>query len=53
MITLTKQLGQKTFFEIKKTKEKELLEQEKKSEVYKKFKSIFSDIELLKVKKKD
>ena len=53
VITLTKGSGQKTFSELQSIKRKELLEQEKKGEVYKKFKNIFSDIELLEVKKKD
>ena len=53
VITLAKQAGQKTFSELKKIKKKELLDQEKKSEIYKKFKNIFSDVELLEVKKKD
>jgi len=51
--TLAKKVGQKTFSELKKIKKKELLDQEKKSEIYKKFKNIFPDVELLKVKKKD
>ena len=53
VITLTQKEGQKTFSEKKSIKIKELIEQEKKSEIYKKFKNIFSDIELLEVKKKD
>ena len=53
MITLTKEVGQKTFSELQSTKRKELLEQEKKGEVYKKFKNIFSDGELTEVLKKD
>ncbi len=53
VITLAKKAGQKTFSELKKIKKKELLDQEKKSEIYKKFKNIFSDVELLEVKKKD
>jgi len=53
VITLTKKKGQKTFSEINNIKKKETLEKEKKGEVYKKFKNIFSDIELLEVKKKD
>ena len=53
VITLAKQEGQKTFSELKKIKKKELLDQEKKSEIYKKFKNIFPDVELLEVKKKD
>ena len=53
VITLAKKVGQKTFSELKKIKKKELLDQEKKSEIYKKFKNIFPDVELLEVKKKD
>ena len=39
--------------ELKKIKKKELIDKEKKGEIYKKFKNIFSDAELLEVKKKD
>lgn len=53
VITLTKKKGQKTFSELQSTKKKELLDQEKKGKIYKKFKNIFSDIELLEVKKED
>ena len=53
MITLTKKLGQKTFSELRSVKEKELLEKEKKGEIYKKFKNSFSDGELIEVSKKD
>ena len=53
VITLAKQEGQKTFSELKELKKKELFDQEKKSEIYKKFKNVFSDAELLEVKKKD
>ena len=53
VITLAKKTGQKTFSDIKKIKKKELLDQEKKGEIYKKFKNIVSDVELLEVKKKD
>ena len=53
VITLAKKVGQKTFSELKKIKNKELFDQEKKSEIYKKFKNIFPDVELLEVKKKD
>ena len=53
VINLAKKVGQKTFSELKKIKKKELLDQEKKSEIYKKFKNIFPDVELLEVKKKD
>ena len=45
----TKEKGQKTFAELQSTKKKELLHQEKKGEIYKKFKNIFSDGELLDV----
>ena len=53
VITLTKKMGQKTFSELQSIKKKELLDQEKKGEIYKKFKNIFSDGELLEVKKED
>ena len=53
VITLTKKTGQKTFSELQSIKKKELLDQEKKGEIYKKFKNIFSDGELLEVKKED
>ena len=53
VITLTKQMGQKTFSELESIKKKEIIEKEKKGDVYKKFENIFSDIELVEVKKKD
>tara|TARA_Y100000590_G_scaffold469564_1_gene658304 strand:- start:1651 stop:3351 length:1701 start_codon:yes stop_codon:yes gene_type:complete len=53
VITLTKKIGQKTFSETQEIKNKQLLDQEKNSEVYKKFKNTFSDVELLEVKRKD
>ena len=53
VITLTKKAGQKTFSELRDIKRKELLDEEKKGEIYKKFKNIFSDVELLEVKKRD
>ena len=53
VITLTKKMGQKTFSELQSIKKQELLDQEKKGEVYKKFKDIFSDGELLEVKKEE
>ena len=53
VITLAKQEGQKTFSELQEIKKKELFDKEKKSEIYKKFKNIFPDAELLEVKKKD
>ena len=53
VISLSKEKGQKTFTELQSGKSEELLSQEKKGEIYKKFKNIFSDGELLKVKKED
>ena len=53
LITLTKEAGQKTFSELQIMKEKQILEEEKKGKIYKKFKDIFSDAELVKVLKKD
>jgi DNA polymerase-3 subunit gamma/tau len=53
VITLSKEIGQKTFSETRDIKKKELFDQEKKGEIYKKFKNIFSDGELLEVKKED
>ena len=51
VITLSKKMGQKTFTETENIKKKELLDWEKKGEINKKFKNIFSDGELLEVKK--
>ena len=53
VITLTKKTGQKTFSDLQSIKREKLLDQEKKGEIYKKFKNIFSDGELLEVKKED
>jgi len=53
VITLAKKTGQKTFSELRNIKKKELLDKEKKGEIYNKFKNIFSDVELLEVEKKD
>ena len=53
VITLTKKLGQKTFSEVQSIKKKELFNQEKKGKIYKNFKNIFSDGELIEVIKKD
>jgi len=53
VITLSKQVGQKTFSEMQDIKKKELLDREKKGEIYKKFRNIFSDGELLEVKKEE
>ncbi len=51
LITLDKKKGQKTYSELKKIKDEELLEKEKDGNIYKKFKSTFEDVELLEVKK--
>jgi len=51
VITLSKKIGNKSFLETQDIKKKELLDSEKKKEVYKKFKNTFSDAELLEVKK--
>jgi len=53
VITLSKEAGEKTFSETQDIRKKELLNNETKGEVYKKFISIFSDAELLEVKKND
>ena len=53
VITLTKGPGQKTFLEKKTINKEDLLKSEKKSDVYQKFKNIFSDGELVEVSKKD
>ena len=49
----SKEKGQITFSELQNIKKKELLNQEKEGEIYKKFKNIFLDGELVKVSKKD
>jgi len=53
VITLTKGAGAKTFLETKSINESKLLEEEKISEIYKKFKKLFVDGELIEVLKKD
>ena len=53
LITLEKKEGQKNFLESQKIKKEEFLEKEKKTEIYRKIKNIFSDVELLEVKKRD
>ena len=53
VITLTKEKGEPTFYERKVNEKKQLLDSEKKSEVYKKFKDIFSDSELIEVAKEE
>ena len=49
VITLSKKIGQKTFSELKDMQKKKLLQEAKEGEVYKKFRNIFSDGELLEV----
>ena len=51
VITLSKQQGSESFSEMQLKKSSEILENEKKSEVYKKFKSVFSDVDLIEVTK--
>ena len=53
VITLTKKPGQKTYAELRDIKKKELLNNEKKGKTYKEFKNVFSDVELVEVKKED
>ena len=53
VIALAKEAGQKTFSELKKIKKKELFNQEKNGKIYKKFKNVFPDAELLEVKKEE
>ena len=53
LITLTKASGQKTFSERQSIMAEQLLEKEKKGKVYKKFKNIFPDGELIEILKKD
>ena len=53
LITLTKQAGNKTYREMQTIKQNDFLENEKKSETYKKLKNIFPDAELLEVSKKE
>ena len=53
LITLTKGAGQKTFSEMQTIKNNELIEKEKNGEIYKKFKNVFNDVELLDVTKKE
>ena len=53
VITLAKEAGQKTFAEQKIIKKKEILNKERDNKIYKEFKNIFSDGELIDVIKKD
>ena len=53
VITLTKEVGQKSFSELQSIKKSKLLEEEKKGEIYKKFQNIFQDGELIDVSKNE
>ena len=53
VITLTKEKGMKTYREQQTIKKKEVLDKEKKAHIYKEFKNIFSDAELIEVLKKE
>jgi len=53
LITLTKAPGQKTFSEAQAIKKTELIEKGKNDGMYKKFKNIFSDAELIDISKKN
>jgi len=53
LITLTKAKGQKSFLELQSIKKEELLEKEKNENIYKEFKNIFPDAELIDVSKKE
>ena len=53
VIILAKEAGQKTFSEMKQIKAKQIIDNAKQGKIYKKFKDVFSDVELLEVKKKE
>jgi len=53
VISLTKEIGQKSFVEKKIIKNNKIFEEEKKNELYKKFKNLFPDAELINVDEKD
>ena len=50
---ISKEMGKRTFFETQNANKKKLLNKEKEGEIYKNIKKVFSDAELLEVKKKD
>jgi len=52
VITLSKKLGKKTFFETQNIKKIEMLNKEKEGKVFKNIKNVFKDAELIEVKKK-
>ena len=53
VISLTKEIGQKSFIEKKIIKNNKFIEDEKKNEVYKEFKNLFPDAELVNVDEKE
>ena len=53
VISLTKEMGQKSFIEKKIIKNNKFIEDEKKNEVYKEFKNLFPDAELVNVDEKE
>ncbi len=53
VISLTKEIGKKNYLETKKIEEEKTIEDEKNNEVYKKFKDLFPDGELVKVEKEN
>ena len=53
VISLTKEIGKKNYLETKKIEEEKIIEEEKNNEIYKKFKDLFPDGELVKVEKEN
>ena len=53
VITLTQDKDKKSFLEMQSIKKKESLENEKKKDLYKKFKKVFPDAELIEILKKE
>ena len=53
VISLTKGTGQMSYLKQMTNSRKKSLEEEKKNDIYKKFKDTFSDVELIDVKKND
>ena len=53
VITLAREKGQKTFLEKKIDSKKQLLENEKEKDLYKKLKNIFPDAELVDISSED
>ena len=53
VITLAKEKGIKNYLELQSIKKNEIMEKEKQGEVFKKFKEVFADGELVDISKKD